>query len=112
MVNNPDTFAQLLFEIDLKAKGNQIEALEKELHREKQARKKERFFAICFLVVLLNLHFFTMMPSTSGPIVILILELSLLVPLANMMDIEEVAAFLDQTLSGVLQITRRLKFWT
>ena len=81
----------------------QIKQLESKLAKEKDARLEERFISLLVLVIILNAFLFTLMPSWGGPIVILILELLLLIPIARRMGIDEVAKLLDKVFLGVIK---------
>jgi hypothetical protein len=78
-----------------------INELEKQLEREKDARNEDRFIFIACVVILLNVVFFSVMPSFGGPLALLILELLVLIPLARRMGMEEVAGILDRVLYRV-----------
>ncbi len=82
-------------------KDDQIERLQKKLDYERDARREERFIFIVVLVILLDVVFFSIMPSFGGPIALLILELLILIPLAKRMGMEEIAAILDRVLNNV-----------
>jgi hypothetical protein len=76
----------------------QIKELQEQLRRERDGRSEERFVGIVGLVLLLDVVFFTVMPTFGGPLALLVLELLILIPLAKRMGMQEVA----QILSGVL----------
>ena len=59
---------------------------------------EERFIGIVMLLILFNIVFFTLMPSFSGPLVLLVLELIILIPLARRMGMEEIAQMLDRVI--------------
>jgi hypothetical protein len=82
-------------------KDNQIENLQKKLDYERDARREERFVYIVVMVILLDVVFFSIMPSFGGPIALLILELLILIPLAKRMGMEEIATILDRVLNRV-----------
>mgnify|MGYP001619090762 FL=1 len=82
-------------------KDDQIESLQKKLDYERDARLEERFIYIVVLVILLDVVFFSIMPSFGGPISLLILELLILIPLAKRMGMEEIATILDKVLNRV-----------
>lgn len=69
----------------------QIQELQEELTAEQDARKEDRFFFILTCVILLNIVFFTLMPTFGGPLALLVLELLILIPLARRMGMEEIA---------------------
>ena len=71
-----------------------ITKLEEDLSKERTARSEERFISLLVLVIILDILFFTLMPSLSGPIAILVLQLLLLVPVARMMKIDEITKLL------------------
>ena len=82
-------------------KDDQIERLQKKLDYERDARLEERFIFIVVLVILLDVVFFSIMPSFGGPIALLILELLILMPLAYRMGMEEIATMLNGVLNRV-----------
>lgn len=79
-------------------KDRQIEELQEEIVREKDARNEDRFFFIAVCVLLFNIMIFNSMSNTSAPIAILILELLILVPLAQRLGMQEIATRLDRAL--------------
>lgn len=82
-------------------KDDQIGRLQQKLDYERDARREERFIFIVVLVILLDVVFFSVMPSFGGPIALLILELLILIPLAKRMGMEEIAAILDRVLNNM-----------
>ncbi|MBS0498361.1 MAG: hypothetical protein JSR51_12025 [Proteobacteria bacterium] len=82
-------------------KDDQIANLQKKLDYERDARLEERFIFIVILVILLDIVFFSIMPSFGGPLALLILELLILIPLAKRMGMEEIASILDRVLNNV-----------
>ncbi len=100
----PDTggFEQSLEQSESDEKDEQIEKLEEYLTKEQDSRKEERFIALLSLVILLDIFFFTLMPSLGGPIAILVLQLLLFVPVARMMGVNEIGRLLDKVLFRVL----------
>lgn len=76
----------------------QIAELQRQLARERDARMEDRFIGTVFLVILLDVVFFSIMPNLGGPIALLILELAVLVPLAWRMGLEEVGVILIHVL--------------
>ena len=76
-----------------------LKALQDELTAERKMRLEERFVGIVCLVIILDVVFFSVMPSFGGPIALLIFELLILIPLARRMGMKEIAKMLD----GVLE---------
>ncbi len=95
-----ENLTDLLVEVPT-LKDSQIDALQKKLDYERDARREERFIYIVVLVILLDIVFFSIMPSFGGPIALLILELLILIPLAKRMGMEEIATILDNVLNRV-----------
>ena len=83
------------------ARDKQVEELQQALAHERDARKEERFFYVIILVALLDIVFFSVMPSFGGPLALLILELLILLPLAKRMGMEEVAQIMDRVLGSM-----------
>ena len=79
----------------------QVEELQEQLAKEKDARKEERFFGVLLLIILLDVVFFTVMPTFGGPIALLVLELLILLPLAKRMGMQEIAETLSRVLHRV-----------
>lgn len=79
-----------------------VAELQGSLEDERDARVEERFVFIVILVLLLDVVFFSVMPSFGGPIALLILELLILIPLAKRMGMEEIAKLLDRVLSRLI----------
>lgn len=88
-----------LAELPVSKKDQQIQELSEQLAQERDGRREDRFVGIVLLVLLLDVVFFSLMPSFGGPLALLVLELLILIPLAKRMGMEEVA----QIISGVLQ---------
>ncbi|WP_141659699.1 MULTISPECIES: hypothetical protein [Chelatococcus] len=76
----------------------QIEELQKQLAYERDARREDRFVGIVCLALLLNVVFFSVMPNFGGPIALLVLELLILIPLAQRMGMQEIAQILNRVL--------------
>ena len=89
--------------IKAKEQDDKIKQLEEKLERERDARLEERFLSLLVLVIILDVFFFTLMPSWGGPIAILILELLLLIPIARRMGVDKVAKLLDKVLFGIIK---------
>jgi hypothetical protein len=79
-----------------------VEELQQSLVAERDARAEDRFVFIVVCVMLLDVVFFTVMPSFGGPLALLILELLVLVPLAKRMGMQEIAKLLDRVLSRMI----------
>ncbi|WP_339760075.1 hypothetical protein [uncultured Hoeflea sp.] len=75
-----------------------IEELQEQLEHERDGRKEDRFMGIVCLVLLLDVVFFTVMPTFGGPLALLVLELLILIPLARRMGMEEVAQISSRVL--------------
>ena len=80
--SNTDVFAALKQESQ-KSDTDSLEALGKELQREKDGRREERFIFILVIVILLNITVLPIMSHWSGPIALLILQFLLLILLCN-----------------------------
>lgn len=78
--------------------ADQINGLQEELARERDARREDRFVYLTLLTLLLDVTFFTVMPNFAGPVALLVLELLILIPLANRLGMQEIG----QLISGVL----------
>ena len=91
-------FAAVLAEGSDSKRDEQISELQEQLIHEQDARKEERFIFIVCLVLLLDIVFFSLMPSFGGPLALLILELLILIPLANRMGMQEIAKMLSRVL--------------
>lgn len=76
-----------------------IQELQEDLTAEQDARKEERFLFIVVCVLLLDIAFFSVMPSFGGPLALLILELLILIPLARRMGMQEIAEIFNRALS-------------
>lgn len=80
------------------AQDKQIQELQGKLENERDARLEERFVGIVFIIVLLDIVFFTVMPTFGGPLALLVLELLILIPLAKRMGMQEIAQILSRVL--------------
>lgn len=72
--------------------------LQEQLTHEKDARQEERFLFIVISVMLLDVVFFAVMPTFSGPVALLLMQLLVLIPLARRMGLEEVAQLTSRIL--------------
>lgn len=79
----------------------QIDELQKNLARERDARREDRFVFIVLLILLLDVVFFSVMPTLAGPIALMVLQLLVLIPLARRMGMEEVAALIDRVIGRI-----------
>lgn len=91
----------ILVSANLDPKDVQIEELQAQLTQERDARREERFVFIFVCVLLLDVVFFTVMPTFGGPLALLVLELLILVPLAKRLGMEEIAQLLSRVLERV-----------
>lgn len=96
------TFDKLVDE-DASKQDQQISELQKQLTHEKDARQEDRFVFLVALVLLLDIVFFSVMPSFGGPLALLILELLILIPLAKRMGMEEIARILSRVIDRVTE---------
>ena len=78
-----------------------IKQLEDKLEKEKDGRKEDRFFGAVIILLLLDVVFFSVMPSLGGPIALLVLELLVLIPFAKRMGMEEISLILSRVLHRV-----------
>lgn len=100
-VKAPDVLKALAAE-EPTQKDAQIEELQQDLAEERDARLEERFIFIVVCVLLLDIVFFSVMPSFGGPIALLILQLLILIPLARRMGMQEIVTMLDRVLSRIV----------
>ena len=56
---------------------------------------------IVLIVLLLDVVFFTVMPTFGGPLALFVLELLILIPLAKRMGMEEIAQLISRVLDGM-----------
>tara|TARA_R100000789_G_C2995631_1_gene147364 strand:- start:55 stop:393 length:339 start_codon:yes stop_codon:yes gene_type:complete len=82
-------------------RDQQIEELQEALAQERDARLEDRYVFIVISVLLLDIVFFTVMPTFGGPLALLILELLILIPLARRMGLEEVARIMSRVIGRV-----------
>jgi hypothetical protein len=87
---------------EVSKQDRQIEELQQQLARERDGRNEDRFVGIVCLVMLLDVVFFTVMPTFGGPIALLILELLILIPLARRMGMQEIATLLGRVLDRMV----------
>lgn len=76
-----------------------IEELQDQLEAERDGRNEDRFVCIVCLVMLLDVVFFTVMPTFGGPLALLVLELLILIPLAKRMGMQEISQILSSVLN-------------
>lgn len=79
-------------------RDRQIQELEARLEKERDGRREDRFVGVVLLVLLLDVVFFSVMPTFGGPLALLVLELLILIPLARRMGMEEIAQILSSVL--------------
>ena len=82
----------------------QIQGLSKDVARERDARKEARLVWILISLILLNVAFFSSMQSILGPLVIGVLELVVLVIIAQRMGKEEVVQLVDRLIGTVAKL--------
>ncbi len=75
--------------------------------RERDARKEERLVWILISLILLNVALFSSMQSILGPLVIGVLELVVLVIIAQRMGKEEVVQLVDRLIGTVAKVTSK-----
>jgi hypothetical protein len=80
----------------------QISELQEALTQERDGRREDRFVFIAVIVLLLDVVFFSVMPSFGGPVALLIFELVILIPLAKRMGMEEFARILNNVLDRAI----------
>lgn len=88
-------------ETDVTKRDEQIEELQERLTQEQDARREERFVFIVLFILLLDVVFFSIMPTFGGPFAIVVLELLVLIPLARRMGMEEIAGIINRVIDGV-----------
>lgn len=91
------TFGALVREEPTKQE-KQIEELQEQLAREKDYRREDRFVSIGVAVILLDIVFFSVMPTFGGPLALTVLQLLILIPLAKRMGMEEIAQILSSVI--------------
>jgi predicted nucleic acid-binding Zn ribbon protein len=84
----------------------QVASLQEKLAHEKDARQQERFIFIVVVVLLLNVVFFSVLPTFGGPLALILLELLILIPLAKRMGMEEIAELLSRLLDHMAGKTK------
>ncbi len=93
-----DEFISAFAQDKLTRKDVVIKQLQDDLAQEKDRRREDWFIGIVLFTVLLNVFFFTVIPTLSGPFVLLILELLILFPLAKRLGMEQIAEMIDRIL--------------
>jgi hypothetical protein len=83
---------------DITTKDRQIAVLQQQLTEERDARREDKFVFIATVVILLDIVFFSVMPTFGGPLALLILQLLVLIPLAKRMGMEEIAQILSNVI--------------
>lgn len=76
----------------------QIAALQQKLAKERDARREDRFVFIVIALILLDICFFTVMPTTGGPITLAVLQLLVLIPIAKRMGMKRIAKMYNRVL--------------
>jgi hypothetical protein len=77
----------------------QIQELQDDLAAERDARREERFVFVVVSVILLNVVFFSVIPTLTGPLGLVVLELLILVPLARRMGLDEVVRIINAVIT-------------
>lgn len=86
---------------DVTKRDQQIEELQEKLTQEQDARREERFVFIVLFILLLDVVFFSVMPTFGGPLALAVLELLILIPLARRMGMEEIAGIIARVIDNV-----------
>lgn len=101
-MNNQTDEKQTSFHVfdkdEVTKQDEQIEELQRKLEEVRDARREDRFVGIVVIVLLLDVVFFSLMPTFGGPLALLILQLLILIPLARRMGMEEIATILSRVL--------------
>lgn len=92
---------EILIRTNTTKRDQQIEELQERLEHERDARKEDRFVGVVLIIILLNVVFFTVIPTFTGPIALLVLELIILVPLAKKMGMEQIVKLLNRVLDRI-----------
>jgi TRAP-type C4-dicarboxylate transport system permease large subunit len=95
--NTAKTFESLVTD-EASKQEIQISELQENLAKCQDARREDRFVFIVCIVLLLDVVFFSIMPSFGGPLALLIIQLLILIPLAKRMGMEEIAQILSRVL--------------
>ena len=99
LANDPPKGFDVLAASNVTPQQELISELQSDLVKERDARKEDRFVFIVLIVILLDIVFFSLMPTFGGPLALLVLELLILIPLAKRMGMEEVAQILSRVLN-------------
>jgi hypothetical protein len=94
-------FSLLITTSPVTNQDEQIAALEKKLEESLDARREDRFVGIVLIVLLLDVVFFSVMPTFGGPLALLVLQLLILIPLARRMGMEEIATILSRVIARI-----------
>jgi len=79
--------------------AKQLEELQMKYTRERDARRADWFIAIVLLIIMFDVMFFSVMPSSGGPIALVILQLLFLIPLATRLGMQEIAKIIGRVLA-------------
>jgi len=106
MAQNKDTDSEgkrfsTIFKQESTQIDQQVEELQEKLEYQKDARKEDQFFFVVVCVILLNVVFFSVMPTLGGPLALLLLQLLILIPLARKMGMEEIATILSRVIDRI-----------
>lgn len=96
--NHQEKTFGLLVRGDPTQQEKQIQELQAQLESERDGRQEDRFVGLVLLIALLDVVFFSVMPTFGGPLALLVLELLILIPLARRMGMEEIAQILNSVL--------------
>lgn len=94
--------SEILDESETDKTDEQLAQLQSDLQYEKDARREERFVFIVICVMLLDVAFFSVMPSFAGPLALVILQLIVLIPLARRMGMDEISQMLSSVLNRAI----------
>lgn len=97
--NSLSSLSKALEETSVSKKDEQIAQLQTELAEAQDARSEDRFVFIIVCVILLDIVFFTVMPTFGGPVALLLLQLLILIPLARRMGMDEIATIINGVIS-------------
>lgn len=73
------------------------------LEAERDARREERFIFILIIIILLDVVFFSVLDSWTGPLSLIVLQTILLLVLARRMGIEEFQMLIDKLVGRITE---------
>lgn len=99
--NTADVFLKKIDDASIDVRDRQVEALQRDLSAEKDARKEDRFFFVFGTVIMLDFALFANAENWVVPLVLVVLQTLFLGLLAKKMGMDEMYLIFDRFIGRV-----------